>query len=118
MIATSAGVVARTVKPSFEAPPGPAAWIWPKAPKMTFLSERFIARHIISVSNEPEEPTSIPLTIRTSWRSSKPAAEAEIPVQALSREITTGMSAPPIGSTNRTPKASAAAISIKSSEMS
>ncbi len=40
--------------------------------------------------------------------SAKPAAAAESPVNAFSSEITTGMSAPPIGSTNRMPSSAAA----------
>jgi hypothetical protein len=51
----------------------------------------------------PEAPTSIPLTIRTLFSSSNPVAAAARPVNAFNSEITTGMSAPPIGSTNRTP---------------
>ncbi len=73
--------------------------------------ERFIALPIISVSSVPEAPTSIPLTISTFSCRTKPVAEAAMPVKALSSEITTGMSAPPIGSTKSTPKTSAAAIS-------
>ena len=77
---------------------------WPNAPKRTFAIERFIARPIISVSSVPDAPTSAPLTIRTLFSSSKPVAAAASPVNAFSSEITTGMSAPPIGSTKRTPK--------------
>ena len=43
--------------------------------------------------------------------STKPVAAAARPVNAFSSEITTGMSAPPIGSTTATPKTSATAIS-------
>ena len=46
----------------------------------------------------------MPLTIRTFECSTKPVAAAASPVNAFSSEITTGMSAPPIGSTNTTPK--------------
>ena len=66
--------------------------------------ERFIARPIRSVSIVPEAPTSIPLTISTLFSSSKPVAAAARPVNAFRSEITTGMSAPPIGSTKSTPK--------------
>ena len=51
----------------------------------------------------------MPLTISTLLSSSKPVAAAARPVNAFSSEITTGMSAPPIGSTNRTPKTRRAA---------
>ena len=68
--------------------------------------ERFIARPIIIVSSVPEAPTSAPLTISTFEPSSKPVAAAARPVNAFSSEITTGMSAPPIGSTKSTPNTS------------
>ena len=58
---------------------------------------------ISSVRIVPEEPTSVPATIRTTLSRAKPAAAAARPVKALSSEITTGMSAPPIGSTKRLP---------------
>ena len=45
----------------------------------------------------------MPATISATLSSAKPAAAAERPVNALSSEITTGMSAPPIGSTTRLP---------------
>ena len=41
----------------------------------------------------------------------KPLAATARPVNALSSEITTGMSAPPIGSTKATPNTSASTIS-------
>ncbi len=63
-----------------------------------------------SVRSVPDAPTSIPATMRTVESSTKPVAEAARPVNALSSEITTGMSAPPIGRTNITPKASARTI--------
>ena len=40
----------------------------------------------------------------------KPAIATAVPVQAFSSEITTGMSAPPIGRVPRMPKPSAAAV--------
>ena len=73
-------------------------------------TERFIAVAISIVRIVPEEPTRVPATIRATLSSAKPAAAAERPVAAFSSEITTGMSAPPIGSTTRLPS-SAAAIS-------
>ena len=50
----------------------------------------------------------MPATISATLSSAKPAAAAERPVKALSSEITTGMSAPPIGSTTRLPSRPAA----------
>ncbi len=59
----------------------------------------------------PDAPTSIPLTISTLLCRTKPVAAAASPVNAFSSEMTTGMSAPPIGSTNSTPNKSAPQIS-------
>ena len=66
-----------------------------------------MARAIISVRSVPDAPTSAPLTIRTFSCRTKPVAAAARPVNAFRSAITTGMSAPPIGRTNSTPKASA-----------
>ena len=90
----------------------------PNAPKSTFPIERFIARPIIIVSNVPEAPTSIPATIRTLFSSSNPVAAAARPVNAFRSEITTGMSAPPIGSTNSTPNSAAPAAIAHSNHCS
>ena len=49
--------------------------------------------------------------MRTVESRTKPVADAARPVNAFRSEITTGMSAPPIGSTNMTPKTSASRIS-------
>ena len=57
----------------------------------------------------PAAPTSAPATISTGLLITKPAIAAAVPVNELSSEITTGMSAPPIGSTIATPNVSAAA---------
>ena len=63
---------------------------------------------IASVRIVPDEPTSVPATIRTMLSSAIPAAAADRPVNAFKSEMTTGMSAPPIGSTNRFPRIAAA----------
>ena len=60
----------------------------------------------------------MPATINTVESSTKPVADAASPVNALRREITTGMSAPPIGRTNITPKASARTASATSAHCS
>ena len=83
-------------------PPAPAPPA-PKPPKNTFPSERFIASAICFVRIEPEAPTSMPATISAVLSSAMPAAAAERPVKAFRVEMTTGMSAPPIGSTASTP---------------
>ena len=65
--------------------------------------ERFIALHIITVKIVPDAPTKIPPTTMN-WLSNRiPAAAPERPEKELSREITTGISAPPIGATKLTP---------------
>ena len=71
-------------------------------------TERFIAVAISSVRIVPEEPTRVPATISATLSSANPVAAAESPVNAFRSEITTGMSAPPIGSTTRLPSAAAA----------
>ena len=117
MIETSSAVTDRTV-PSSAAPVPAPACTCPNAPKSTLPIERFIARPISIVSSVPEAPTSAPLTISTFESSSNPVGAAARPVNAFSSEITTGMSAPPIGSTNSTPKTSAPRISATSTHCS
>ncbi len=65
--------------------------------------ERFIATAIRLVRIEPDAPTIMPATIIAVLFSAKPAAAADNPVSALSSEMTTGMSAPPIGNTTNRP---------------
>jgi hypothetical protein len=76
----------------------------PKPEKKTLPSERFIATHMICVRMRPEAPTSAPLMIRTLLASTKPVIAAAMPEREFRNEITTGMSAPPIGMTMRTPR--------------
>ncbi len=54
----------------------------------------------------PDAPTRAPLTISTSLLNTKPVIAAARPVNELSSEMITGMSAPPIGTTNSTPSRS------------
>ena len=63
------------------------------------------------MSSVPEAPTSIPATMSTVESRTKPVADAASPVKAFRSEMTTGMSAPPIGRTNITPKTRARRIS-------
>ena len=79
----------------------------PTPAKKTLAIERFMASAICLVRIEPEAPTSMPATISAVLSSAMPAAAADRPVKAFSVEITTGMSAPPIGVTASTPKAPA-----------
>ena len=58
------------------------------------------------VSSVPDAPTNVPLMMRALFESTNPVAATASPVKELSSEITTGMSAPPIGITMRTPNSS------------
>ena len=71
--------------------------------------ERFIALAISWVSNVPAAPTTVPAMIIASLSSTKPSNATARPVNALYSEITTGMSAPPIGSVIIRPNSSASA---------
>ena len=71
----------------------------PNPPAMMAGIDRFIALAIRLVRMVPEAPTIMPATISAVLFSARPVAAADSPVKALSSEITTGMSAPPIGST-------------------
>src|SRR5678815_1308240 len=100
MIATSVTLISLIDKPSTDLPLGPLAL---KAPLMTFHKLRFIALHINTVRIVPALPTRIP-PVSMTWLSYKnPPQAAAIPVNEFNNEITTGISAPPIGMTNNTP---------------
>ena len=71
---------------------------------MMFMIERFMASAMSLVRIAPDAPTRAPAMIRTGLPSTKPAIAAAVPVNELSRLMTTGMSAPPIGRTIVTPK--------------
>ena len=90
------------------ASPEPPETSPPTAPKITFWSERFIPLHIICVRINPDAPTNAPLIIRALFMRTNPVAAAAIPEYELSNEITTGISAPPIGMVSVTPKTAAA----------
>ncbi len=79
----------------------------PTPAKKTFAIERFMASAICLVRIEPDAPTSMPATISAVLSSAMPAAAALKPVKAFRVLITTGMSAPPIGTTASTPSAPA-----------
>src|SRR6056297_1083924 len=85
-------------------PPDP-----PYLPKRTFLSERFIDRHMITVRMIPEAPTSVPAMMSTLLFRTNPVEAAASPEQAFNNAITTGISAPPMGTTSSTPRSDAAA---------
>ena len=86
----------------------------PNPPTMMLASDRFIASAISLVRMLPDAPTSAPAMISAQFPMTKPAIATAVPVNAFSSEITTGMSAPPIGSTIITPNASDASTTISS----
>ena len=65
---------------------------------MMLSSERFIASAISLVRMPPAAPTRAPAMISGVLSMTNPAIATAVPVKALSSEMTTGMSAPPIGS--------------------
>ncbi len=93
---------------------GPLAAAPPVSPNPennTLPSERFIALAINCVSSVPAEPTTVPAMIIAALFSTNPSKATANPVKALYREMTTGMSAPPIGSVMVIPSTSASANS-------
>ena len=93
--------------PRSVSPPAGAAISPPNPPATIAGTERFIALAIRFVRIVPDAPTIIPATIKAVLLSATPVAAAERPVNAFSSEITTGMSAPPIGSTTMFPRTAA-----------
>ena len=88
--------------------PSPAASsLAPKPENSTLASERFMALAISSVSSEPAAPTTVPAMIIAALPSTKPSKATAKPVRALYSEITTGISAPPIGVVMKMPSTSA-----------
>ncbi len=78
----------------------------PKPPTMMFSSERFMASAMSLVRMPPAAPTSAPAMMSSGLSSTKPDIAAAVPVKEFRRLMTTGMSAPPMGSTMVTPKVS------------
>src|SRR2546423_1295046 len=75
----------------------------PKAPNSTFVNDRFIALLINTERMKPDEPSSDPLMMRMTLPIANPVAHDANPEYEFNRATTTGMSAPPIGSTSRMP---------------
>src|SRR5256885_14492044 len=92
----------------FTSPPAPvaAAISPPKPPRITEMNERFIPLHMMYDRMAPDEPTSAPVMISAVLPRVKPMPAAAHPEYELSIEITTGMSAPPMGMMISTPSAS------------
>ena len=102
-MATSSAPISRTVPPAPAAAPA-ASSPPPNPPTMMFMTERFIASAMSLVRIAPEAPTRAPEMISTGLPSTNPAIAAAVPVNEFRRLMTTGMSAPPIGSTIVIPK--------------
>ena len=112
IIAAGKGEVARLFERDAERSSAPTATPPPPNPPATIAGmDRFIALAIRLVRIEPEAPTIMPATIIALLFSANPAAAADNPVIAFSNEMTTGISAPPIGSTTIRPSTAAAASS-------
>ena len=101
-IAASSGVTLRVVRPSALFAET-AAFSPPNAPKSTFAKERFMAFDMRIDKMKPLAPSRAPATIKMLLPIAKPVALAARPAYEFRRETTTGMSAPPIGSTRVTP---------------
>ena len=111
-IAASSAPIERIDRPSspLAAVVAPAVVAAPNAPKSTLPSERFIAFDMSRVRIVPDAPTSVPATMSSWLPRVNPAMATASPVYALRSEITTGMSAPPMGMTSATPKARASSV--------
>ena len=75
----------------------------PNEPIKTLLRGLFMALHIRIVNIVPAEPTKIPPVSITGLLYKNPPNAAATPVNEFNKEITTGISAPPIGSTKNKP---------------
>ena len=70
---------------------------------MMLRIERFMASAMSLVRMPPDAPTRAPAMMSTGLSSTNPDIAAAVPVNELSRLMTTGMSAPPMGRTIVTP---------------
>ena len=64
------------------------------------------------VKINPEAPTNEPLIISALFPSKKPVAAAAIPEYEFNSDITTGISAPPIGTVRPIPSMSARTVIV------
>ena len=76
----------------------------PKDLNSTSMSLRFIALHMMNVNMRPEAPTREPAIMSTELPMMNPVNAAAIPERELSKDTTTGISAPPIGRTSMIPR--------------
>ena len=95
-------MISLTVPPEGEVPPEDFAPP-PNEPINTFNKERFMALHIKMVNKVPAAPTKIPPVNITLLSYKNPPQAAATPVNEFNKEITTGISAPPIGNTKSNP---------------
>tara|TARA_A100001388_G_scaffold247472_1_gene207031 strand:+ start:588 stop:845 length:258 start_codon:yes stop_codon:yes gene_type:complete len=83
---------------------------------MTLKNDLFIPLHIIYDNIAPDEPTRAPVIIKAEFSKVNPIPAAAHPEYELSIEITTGISAPPIGIIIRKPIKNEIAIKTQNSE--
>src|SRR3990172_5898536 len=107
---------ASSIVPSVTRPPAVVITSWvtdaePNPANRTLASERFMARHMMLVRINPDAPTSEPEMMSTLLESTNPAVAPAMPEYEFNRAMTTGMSAPPIGMTESTPRISARMLS-------
>jgi hypothetical protein len=80
---------------------------------MTLKNDLFIPLHIIYESIAPDEPTRAPVIINAVFSNVKPMPAAAHPEYEFNIEMTTGMSAPPIGIISKNPIKNEVAINIQ-----
>ncbi len=74
-------------------------------PVNTLRRRRFIAWHMTMVRIEPEAATVAPQAMRSRFSMTTPTRAAAKPAVAFRKEMSTGMSAPPMRTANTTPRA-------------
>jgi hypothetical protein len=81
---------------------------FPKAPKITFIADRFMARHMMMESRNPDVPSSDPVMIWILFMSTKPmAAVGQARVRVEQRDHDRAFGRARSGITSRKPKSSA-----------
>ena len=76
-----------------------------------------MALHIIYESIAPDDPTKAPVIIKAVFSNVNPMPAAAQPEYELSIEITTGISAPPIGTMIKNPIKKDASINIQNTSL-
>ncbi len=74
-----------------------------------------MALHMMMDRMRPDAPSSAPAVMSSLFSMTKPIATADRPAYEFNSEMTVGMSAPPIGSTSRTPNNNDNTITIGNS---